>query len=70
MSMREFLRGGYRTIDDITVVANHGRPVFTVTPLRQFEDVMHSSKNGTGVVRSEPGDGAPAPPRSAGVSEA
>jgi hypothetical protein len=33
MTMREFLRGGYRTIDDITVVANHGRPVFTVTPL-------------------------------------
>jgi hypothetical protein len=68
--MREFLRGGYRSIDDITVVANHGRPVFTVTPLGRFDDIMHSSKNGEGVVRSDPGDGAPAPPRSAGVPEA
>jgi hypothetical protein len=32
MNMREFLRGGYREITEITVVANHGRPVFTVMP--------------------------------------
>lgn len=32
MNLREFLRGGYQRIDDITVVSNHGRPVFTVHP--------------------------------------
>ena len=32
MNLREFLRGGYQTLDDITVVSNHGRPVFTVHP--------------------------------------
>ena len=32
MNLREFLRGGYQSLDDITVVSNHGRPVFTVHP--------------------------------------
>lgn len=32
MSVREFLRGGYKTITEPTVVANHGRPAFTVFP--------------------------------------
>jgi len=30
--MREFLRGGYRDLDETTVVSSHGRPVFTVLP--------------------------------------
>lgn len=32
MSVRDFMRGGYRDITEPTVVANHGRPVFTVFP--------------------------------------
>lgn len=34
MPIREFLRGGYKTIDGPTVVSNHGRPIFTVLPYR------------------------------------
>lgn len=30
--MREFLRGGYKTLQEPTVVSNHGRPAFTVIP--------------------------------------
>lgn len=32
MPMREFLRGGYRGIKEMTVVTNHGRPVGTWVP--------------------------------------
>lgn len=32
MSVRDFLRGGYRNITEPTVIANHGRPIFTVMP--------------------------------------
>lgn len=32
MPIREFLRGGYRTLQGPTVVSSHGRPVFTVMP--------------------------------------
>lgn len=30
--MRDFMRGGYRTLTEPTVVSVHGRPVFTVFP--------------------------------------
>jgi hypothetical protein len=86
MSMREFLRGGYRDLHDMTVVANHGRPVFVVTPVGLGQQIA-TPKGGvtfippayiddapsTGdesVLRSGSGDGPSAPPRSAGVSEA
>ena len=32
MPVREFLRGGYRTIKEPTVISNHGHPIFTVMP--------------------------------------
>lgn len=32
MSVRDFMRGGYRDLTEPTVVSNHGRPVFTVFP--------------------------------------
>lgn len=35
MSIREFLRGGYRGINEMTVITNHGRPVGTWMPNRQ-----------------------------------
>lgn len=37
MPIREFLRGGYRDVDDVTVISNHGRPVFTVFPYGHSE---------------------------------
>lgn len=35
MGLREFLRGGYQEVKETTIVANHGRPVFTVIPAEQ-----------------------------------
>jgi hypothetical protein len=32
MSVREFLRGGYKTLRGPTVISNHGAPLFTVLP--------------------------------------
>ena len=32
MGVREFLRGGYRSITEPTVVSNHQRPLFVVMP--------------------------------------
>ncbi len=32
MAVREFLRGGYRTITEPTIVSSHGRLLFTVLP--------------------------------------
>lgn len=32
MQMREFLRGGYKRIDEMTLITNHGRPVATWMP--------------------------------------
>ena len=32
MQMREFLRGGYKDITELTLVTNHSRPAFTVNP--------------------------------------
>jgi hypothetical protein len=33
MSVRDFLRGGYKDLKEPTVVANHGRAIFTVIPV-------------------------------------
>jgi hypothetical protein len=32
MTVREFLRGGYQDLDDVTVVTKGGYPYFTVRP--------------------------------------
>lgn len=32
MPMRQFLRGGYKDIRELTVITNHGRPVATWMP--------------------------------------
>jgi len=32
MPIRVFLRGGYRTLTQPTVISRHGRPLFTVYP--------------------------------------
>lgn len=32
MPMREFLRGGYRDLKELTLITNHGRPVATWMP--------------------------------------
>jgi hypothetical protein len=32
ISVRDFMRGGYKQIMEPTVVTKHGRPVFTVLP--------------------------------------
>jgi hypothetical protein len=32
MAVREFVRGGYRTITEPTLVSSHGRLLFTVLP--------------------------------------
>ena len=31
--IRDFLRGGYHDINEPTIVASHGRPLFMVTPV-------------------------------------
>jgi len=70
MPMREFLRGGYKALAETTVVSVHGRPVFTVIPYVSTNGSTATFADEPVVVRSVPGDGATAPPRSAGVSEA
>lgn len=35
MPVREFLRGGYRTLKEPTVISSHGHPLFTVIPTRR-----------------------------------
>lgn len=35
MPLREFLRGGYQTITEVTVVTSRGYPSFTVFPGNQ-----------------------------------
>jgi len=70
MSMRTFLRGGYKNLEETTVISNHGRPVFTVFPYNSPNGSTATFADEPVVVRSVPGDGAAAPPRSAGVSEA
>lgn len=37
MPIREFLRGGYQTITESTLVMKHGHPVFTVIPQKKKE---------------------------------
>jgi hypothetical protein len=32
MSMREFVRGGYKSLDELTLITNHGRPYATWMP--------------------------------------
>jgi hypothetical protein len=32
MSIRDFLRGGYQTIDEATIVMRHSQQLFTVMP--------------------------------------
>lgn len=32
MQMREFLRGGYKDINEMTLITNHGNPVATWMP--------------------------------------
>lgn len=36
MGVREFLRGGYRTITEPTLVSRHSRTLFTVMPHGDF----------------------------------
>lgn len=40
MPMREFLRGGYKNLEETTVISNHGRPVFTVFPYGTLDRVV------------------------------
>jgi hypothetical protein len=35
MPIREFLRGGYQTLTESTLVMKHGHPMFTVIPQRK-----------------------------------
>jgi len=35
MPIREFLRGGYQTLTESTLVMKHGHPVFTVIPQKK-----------------------------------
>jgi hypothetical protein len=73
MTMREFLRGGYQDLDEMTVVASHGRPVFVVSPVTAGRMPPVEDAPSTGdesVLRSRSGGGTPVPPRSAGVPEA
>lgn len=51
--MREFLRGGYRTLTEPTVVAAHGRPVFTVFPLGRETTVDTSLSSVEGATLTE-----------------
>jgi antitoxin (DNA-binding transcriptional repressor) of toxin-antitoxin stability system len=44
MPMREFLRGGYKNITELTLITNHGKPVATWMPQthgkkREFADM-------------------------------
>jgi antitoxin (DNA-binding transcriptional repressor) of toxin-antitoxin stability system len=44
MQMREFLRGGYKNITELTLITNHGKPVATWMPQthgkkREFTDM-------------------------------
>lgn len=32
MAIREFLRGGYQELDEMTLITNHGRPLATWMP--------------------------------------
>lgn len=32
MAIREFLRGGYQDLDELTLITNHGRPLATWMP--------------------------------------
>lgn len=40
MPVREFIRGGYRTLTETTIVSLHGRPLFTVIPYRRDTATM------------------------------
>lgn len=35
MPIREFLRGGYQTLTESTLVMKHGHPMFTVIPQKR-----------------------------------
>jgi hypothetical protein len=35
MPIREFLRGGYQTLTESTLVMKHGHPMFTVIPQKK-----------------------------------
>lgn len=35
MPIREFLRGGYQTLTESTLVMKHGHPIFTVIPQKK-----------------------------------
>ena len=37
MPIREFLRGGYQTVKEATLVMKHGQPMFTVIPQKKVE---------------------------------
>jgi hypothetical protein len=50
MTMRQFLRGGYRDLRGPTVVSIHGRPAFTVFPTDEARPLQLN-----GVVRDTDG---------------
>jgi hypothetical protein len=45
MSIREFLRGGYRTIDEATIVMRHSQQLFTVMPHTSHQNPVLSPQN-------------------------
>ena len=54
MQMREFLRGGYKDITEMTLVTNHSRPAFTVNPHnKKKEKTVTVSYTAAQVVDSE-----------------
>ena len=71
MSVRDFMRGGYRDLTEPTVVANHGRPVFTVFPHNQAETVTYGMSDGPSLSSTSGAtlqDRREQPPRTAGVT--
>ena len=43
MPVREFLRGGYQTISESTLVMKHGQPMFTVIPQKKKAEAKEST---------------------------
>lgn len=46
MQMRAFLRGGYKQIDEMTLITNHGNPVATWMPQKHSKKRSYPSKRG------------------------
>lgn len=58
--MRDFLRGGYKTLTEPTVISNHGRPVFTVFPhIPTAPRGADLGSNGHGEASKGPGEEEP-----------